>query len=420
MVTSAPLLLPADLWPGRLARGAFTAALLGCFLSPPVTNFGATFALLCVIASAPMRRRAGALARTPVALASLTFLSWVVVSTVWSDAAWSQRLSAISDWRVLLVMLIGLVVFHEAAQKRNSLTVFVAVATIAAVIVFLFKAIDYSPFANRPPGMLLRNYATQTMTFAAAAIVAAALLLDRPAALSGRPALGSGDVALLCAIAVLCGSIASVSVGRSGALLLGAGALVLALSAWRSWVAWLLPAVAVCGLLVAIALTTPMRQHFSTGLYELEHADEATEATSIGLRVHMWKNTAALVRERPILGYGAGGFPLAYEKLVGTQYDGWRATRGADPHNQYLRITAEGGLLGLGLFLMLLAAIALHATARPWRGAALGLLAGWCLTSLLNSHFQTFNEGHMLFLLLGALLAPQGDDDGSRSVQASV
>jgi O-antigen ligase len=34
------------------------------------------------------------------------------------------------------------------------------------------------------------------------------------------------------------------------------------------------------------------------------------------------------------------------------------------------------------------------------------LLAAWCTTSLFNSHFQTFNEGHLIALLLGALLAP--------------
>ena len=36
----------------------------------------------------------------------------------------------------------------------------------------------------------------------------------------------------------------------------------------------------------------------------------------------------------------------------------------------------------------------------------LALLAAWCTTSLFNSHFQTFNEGHLIALLLGALLAP--------------
>jgi hypothetical protein len=33
------------------------------------------------------------------------------------------------------------------------------------------------------------------------------------------------------------------------------------------------------------------------------------------------------------------------------------------------------------------------------------LLAAWCVNSLFSSHFQTFNEGHLIVLLLGVFLA---------------
>jgi hypothetical protein len=45
---------------------------------------------------------------------------------------------------------------------------------------------------------------------------------------------------------------------------------------------------------------------------------------------------------------------------------------------------------------------------------AVGMLLGWCATSLLSSHFKTFSEGHLLALVLGAMLArPMGPLDGS-------
>ena len=47
---------------------------------------------------------------------------------------------------------------------------------------------------------------------------------------------------------------------------------------------------------------------------------------------------------------------------------------------------------------------------------AVGMLLGWCATSLLSSHFKTFSEGHLLALVLGAMLArPLGHLDGSES-----
>ena len=36
---------------------------------------------------------------------------------------------------------------------------------------------------------------------------------------------------------------------------------------------------------------------------------------------------------------------------------------------------------------------------------AVGMLLGWCATSLLSSHFKTFSEGHLLTFFLGAMLA---------------
>jgi flagellar biogenesis protein FliO len=35
----------------------------------------------------------------------------------------------------------------------------------------------------------------------------------------------------------------------------------------------------------------------------------------------------------------------------------------------------------------------------------LALLAAWCVNSLFSSHFQTFNEGHLIAVLAGVLLA---------------
>jgi uncharacterized membrane protein YadS len=35
----------------------------------------------------------------------------------------------------------------------------------------------------------------------------------------------------------------------------------------------------------------------------------------------------------------------------------------------------------------------------------IALLLAWCLTSLFSSHFHTFNEGHLIAILLGVCLA---------------
>jgi O-antigen ligase len=52
------------------------------------------------------------------------------------------------------------------------------------------------------------------------------------------------------------------------------------------------------------------------------------------------------------------------------------------------------------------------------RVLAIGMLLGWCATSLVSSHFKTFSEGFLLALVLGAMLArpvPGLDPPASRS-----
>ena len=42
---------------------------------------------------------------------------------------------------------------------------------------------------------------------------------------------------------------------------------------------------------------------------------------------------------------------------------------------------------------------------QPYRLIVLTTLTGWCATSLANSHFSTFHEGHFIWFWLGAMLA---------------
>ena len=64
-------------------------------------------------------------------------------------------------------------------------------------------------------------------------------------------------------------------------------------------------------------------------------------------RWEIWKNGLTLIASRPILGVGAGAFPIA----EGSLHKGgkWNAA-----HNSFIQIAAELGLPGLGVYLFLL------------------------------------------------------------------
>lgn len=407
-VISAAIVPRGPVTAGVVGRVAWLLALVGSFTSPPLANAGAATALIAVAASPALRRRALQILRSPTVIACAAFVAWMLLSMLWSEAAWGSRFSAVFDWRTLIILPLGYVLFSEDRHKRLFAVSFATVAGIAALFILATWAIGYWPVPGYTPGLLFRNWVTQTMMFGAAALVAAALLLER----SDRSA-DRGEIRLRVWLWVVLGalltSIASISIGRSAVLLLVGGMLVLVFHTRVKWARWALPAMLVVGFIVAITGNTMMNRHAAVGLNELSEWKDPKAPTSGGLRVNMWLNTLELIEHRPLLGYGAGGFAPAYERLVAERYRNWRATPTTDPHNQFLRVAAEFGLIGLAFFVAVIVVAALRAARSPWRGLGRALLLGWCATSMLNSHFQTFNEGHMIFLLLGAFFAP--DDD---------
>jgi hypothetical protein len=80
-------------------------------------------------------------------------------------------------------------------------------------------------------------------------------------------------------------------------------------------------------------------------------------------------------------------------------------------------VFAQHGIGGLAVFLVWIVAIARDMRGLPkYRKLALGLLFGWCVTSLFSSHFRTFAEGHLITTFLGVLLSAPAMKDHSEVV----
>jgi O-antigen ligase len=264
----------------------------------------------------------------------------------------------------------------------------------------------YSAVANNHglPGIVLRNPVTQAMGFALACFFAMMLAVgDR--ALDRRL-----RGLLLAASLLLLANLVFVTSGRSGhvlLLILFGGAAVQQL-AGRSRVA----AVLALPLLAALAVgVSPMlQQRFGLLVEELRAPMASERLSAMGIRVVMWDVSWQMARERPLLGYGTGGFPAAYERaLARTSYSGWAATPTVDPHNQYLQVHLQAGIAGSAAFAWFLWAAFRQPAPRPYRQWATAMLLGWCVAGLATSVFTTFAESHMLMLLLGMLLATGAD-----------
>ncbi len=135
-------------------------------------------------------------------------------------------------------------------------------------------------------------------------------------------------------------------------------------------------------------------------------------------RLAMWRSTLSMVAENPLLGVGPGGWKRVYPL-----YDGGATIEPYGtprrPHNDFLWIAAEFGLIGLCVYLWLLTAVfrCLFQLARhPLPDSRiLGVMLAICILSYLGTSFFGFPREHpqatmFVFLAFGIIAGATGGD----------
>jgi O-antigen ligase len=398
--------------PVEAARWLLAGVLLALLVSPPLTSLLELSLYALMLGSAPLRARLSRALREPLVAAALGFWVLAALGLAYSPAPWQESFGIWFSWRRLLLLVLAAALFDEAAWKRQLTLVLVAVTAGFALVSYAgaFLAV---PMRDDEIGVVVRNHSMQGMIFAVAAFAAAALVrYDASLTAWQRRLLGAAALLLVL-------NVVFVTPGRSGYVVLLALCGALALAWIREAGGRRITRAALGGgamaVVVGVLAASPLvQQRMSQGIQEALTYREAVPSagtSAMGLRMAYWKNTLELVCERPWLGYGTGSFETAYGRLVAGR-PGLLGVPVHDPHNQFMKITAEHGLLGLAAFLLVLALALARRASSPYRLLGLGVLVAWCLTSLFSSHFSTFSEGRFVWLWLGACLAQEGGSRG--------
>jgi O-antigen ligase len=390
-----------------ICRCLLIAQLIFLMFSPPLTNVAEGLLYLIAILSPEVRGRLLATLRQPLVAALMVFAAVLVIGMFYGSAPRSEAFSMLTGWRRLLMLPLGCALFDETPWKMRLLWTWIVVSGVCAVVSFFCDA-THLIISHYEQGIVVRNHATQGMVFCVAAYAAAVLLRD--AARAGILLTGTQRIVLLVCTAVLLANIVLITSGRSGYL-----AIVVCLIAYILTWARLghqmferrkLVALAVGLSVVAAALlASPVaRDRIEQGLNEARTYKSSDDLTSIGIRIVFLENTLPIVRSHPWFGVGTGGFRTSYLKQTRGE-EGWEATGTTDPHDQFLKILAEQGAVGLAVFLAFIASAFRQRVDAPFRTLGLGILCTWCATSLFNSHFSTFSEGRLIFIWCGVMLA---------------
>jgi O-antigen ligase len=140
------------------------------------------------------------------------------------------------------------------------------------------------------------------------------------------------------------------------------------------------------------------------------YSQRADVNSSSGERLIYWQTSLKAIAERPLFGYGSGGWNhefqrLTYHKLNQSFYNV------DNPHQMFLLWTVEGGLTGLALLLGLLVSIYMRSKSLATSDARSlqSALAALVVAGLTTSTIYGIGMGDYFCMLIGILLCAGRD-----------
>lgn len=363
--------------------------------SPPLAVLAELMLYLAFMFSRDLRMRLTFILRQPLMVMAICFGLVLAVGVLYSVETFSVSGRFLWGWRKLLLVVMALAIFDDESWKKRSAWLFVLVVTMCAIASYASHFIGMGVY-KYSPGIIIQNHAAQGMFFSAAAFVALMLLMFNIISVPVRRTI------LVISALVLASNVIFITPGRSGYLVLLVLLAVAVLSLVEGWKKWLL-FVAVPMMAVSLLMISPVaNQRIHQAIDEVVNYNSAPEITSLGVRMVMLENTKDMVLEKPLFGFGTGGFEKGYKNQIDDEI-GWRRISTGDPHNQFLKIVAEHGVIGLLIFLGFIASFFMQKIDEPWKVIGGGVLLAWCATSLFSSHFSTFSEGRFILLWMGMM-----------------
>ncbi|MGC2457632.1 MAG: O-antigen ligase family protein [Gallionellaceae bacterium] len=356
----------------------------------------------------------------PAARAGIVLFTALLTGCLWGAGGSGAALDTLGKYVDLAFIPIYLVVFRDETTRRAALSAFfgMMLLTLALSIMVghglipVYRWMNVQTSSSEPT--IFHGYIAQNYLMAFAAFLFILRLVE------SKSAWTKWGYAVLAALAAY--DVLFLVSARTGPLVL------FSLLGYLGWL-WASKGLGLDLKKIGIAMAATMAvilmtYHFSArfqdrialAVKEVKKWDAQKPADindSMGLRMEFYYQTFQIIAAHPLFGVGTGGFAKAYSDRA--------APRGMhevqNPHNEYLLIMAQLGIIGLLLLLFLF-----H---RMWKGATLiksefhrnaarGLMLSTALVSLFNSPLLDHTEG-LFFAFMSALFfagAGQGKKSG--------
>ena len=381
----------------RLQKGGTASLCLACFFTPLSTSLLGLFSILALAAwllsggflDLPRQFRAN-----PSSLVALLLFSLMAAALTYSPVEPAEGFATLRKYRELLLMpvVFSLLSLGSVPRQRAQFS-FLAGCIVLMVISYLgyFQIFDTGRYGYSIVFHITHSFFMAVLGFWA---------MHKASAMSWKSFKRYAWLAV-CSAAVI--NLFYIAPGRTGMFVFCCLTL-LYLYQRLNLIKWVMAIVVFLALLIGAYQTSDnFSVRVNEAISEIAEYEPGKSRTSIGQRFDWWKVSLRLVREKPFFGHGAGSFETAHDRAIKSS----RITPTDNPHNEYLFIASQFGLVGLSLFLLMFGLQLQEAKGISRRdrqllhGVLLAILAG----SLMNSLLFDSQQGHFYLFMSGALLA---------------
>ncbi len=400
----------------KYGRWAVLLALFSIPINKPATSIFLFLALLCSLIGAQPVQRWKAPLREPIVLGMLAWFAVLLLSALHA-ADNPQRWADLGVYKALLYPLLIASLLNDQNWRERGLFAYGAAALLVLLlswsqlfgllpapdITATFEAYRYTVFHEySQQGLQMLILASLCAAFAprlthprwrnALWLVAALAVADVLFLLQSRTAY----LAILCLLLYWSWRLTAQQHGKTSKLLL---ALLVAVT-----------------LSVSLTLAPRMQARMEAAQQDISQYLAHHEASSLGIRLELWRRTLPIIAAAPWFGHGLGEWLTQYRAQTSTLND-FDAFRMKHPHNDALLILAEEGVAGFLFWVTLLVLLARRLrTLQPvQRDFFASLLLIFLAAGTANCLLVDFVNRHVFILLLACfpiLLVPKNKAPG--------
>ena len=371
----------------------------------PISVAGANVSMLVVLVAGLLagqyRQRWEAVRGNPVVWASLGLYAWMIIGIAYSPAPWPDVAQHLGKYFKLVFLVLVMSLLMDAKWRHRCWGAFTAAMlfTLACTYANIWIDLPWSRTQNQGLGAdhtVFKDYISQGIMMSMLVLIALSQTLNSKLTRQWR--LAWGGMALLAAL-----SITHLSYGRTGYLALAAVLGAFALFAMKGRSRWLVLAGVVVVTVVAFQSSKSLQDRVTQAVLEARNSNHEG-MTSIGQRLYFAEKTWSLIQEKPVLGWGTGAYHGQFCRVATTPV--WCDAGKFHPHNQFLFIWVENGLIGLGLLLLLILLPIFNVRQVAGRSAVLGAgFSGVFLVgSITHASLWLSTESHFFTLMLALVV----------------